>query len=78
MRLMLLEHEGISPQVPDPTSGDCGDEDTDDDEEGVPRTLDDWEAVLGIGESLRLEAIQRVLEVGIVTKEHGGGCSRPS
>jgi hypothetical protein len=68
---MLLEHEGISPQVLDPTSGDCGDEDTDDDDdEGAPRTLDDWdndwEAVFGIGESLRLEAIQRILEVGIV------------
>ena len=37
MRLMLLEHKEILPQVLDPTSGDCGDEDTDDDDdEGAP------------------------------------------
>ena len=68
---MLLEHKEILPQVLDPTSGDCGDKDTDDDDdEGAPRTLDDWdndlEVVFGIGESLRLKVIQRILEVGIV------------
>lgn len=43
-------------------SDDCGDEDTDDNDD-VPHTSDDWELVLGVGESLRRKVIRWILEV---------------
>ena len=48
----------------------CSDENTDDDNdnhrgERVPRTPDDWEVALGVGEELRREVIQWILEVSV-------------
>jgi len=46
----------------------CADEGTDNDDEddgdGAPHSHEDWELFLGVGESLRREVIQWIMEVG--------------